>query len=116
MSIPEALMAARPYVECCTEPHGNDGASKALKEMDKAASDHRKIVNALQALRELVEVCEYVKPFAGAVAVKASVKDIRQAGRFVKAVERAKATITRKECTDDLCPHCGAAWKDHYCP
>lgn len=49
--------------------------------------------DVVAALRELVEACEYVRPFAGCVAVTASVKDIRLAGRFVKAVENAKRIL-----------------------
>jgi hypothetical protein len=30
----DALKAARPYVECCTEPHGLDSASSALDKLD----------------------------------------------------------------------------------
>ena len=31
-----ALEAARFYVECCTEPSKDDGASKALQQIDDA--------------------------------------------------------------------------------
>ncbi len=34
--IQEALEAARPYVECCTEPDKSDGASAALVKIDEA--------------------------------------------------------------------------------
>ena len=45
------------------------------------------------ALNELIEACAYVSPIAGAVATTASVKDIRNAGRFIAAVEAAKETL-----------------------
>lgn len=32
----EALEAARPYVECCTEPDKSDGASSALVKINDA--------------------------------------------------------------------------------
>jgi hypothetical protein len=35
------------------------------------------------ALKELTEACAYISPIAGAVATKASVKDIRYAGTVV---------------------------------
>ncbi len=34
--IRDALIAARPYVECCTEPDKTDGASQALQQIDDA--------------------------------------------------------------------------------
>ena len=34
--IRDALMAARPYVQTCSEPDGSDGASAALQQIDDA--------------------------------------------------------------------------------
>jgi hypothetical protein len=56
----------------------------------------QQVISLRAALEELVDACEYVKPFAGAVAVKASVKDIRKAGSFVKAVEIARRALEGK--------------------
>ena len=69
--------------------------AEAKIEAQAKEIEHLLMCEASKALRELVEACEYVKPFAGAVAVEASVKDIRRAGRFVKAVENAKAILER---------------------
>lgn len=69
------------------------GEKRAMRRM--AAEADRDYLAAI--LRKLVDACDYVKPFAGAVAVKASVKDIRQAGRFVKAVEKAKSALAQME-------------------
>lgn len=38
--IRDALVAARPYVECCVEPDKKDKASQALKQIDDALSIH----------------------------------------------------------------------------
>lgn len=57
-------------------------------------SDELSEIRALKdALRELVDACGYVKPFSGAVATSASVKDVRHAGRFMAAVENAKKIL-----------------------
>jgi hypothetical protein len=45
------------------------------------------------ALGNLVDACAYVSPIAGAVATEASVKHIRQAGKFMKAVEQAREAL-----------------------
>ena len=47
-----------------------------------------------EAMQELVAACAYVKPFAGAVAVEPKVKNIREAARFMEAVERAKQALS----------------------
>jgi hypothetical protein len=51
------------------------------------------------ALNELIEACAYVSPIAGAVATTPSVKDIRNAGRFIAAVEAAKKIVADIEST-----------------
>ncbi len=73
----------------------NGKISRGVSMPEKQDGESARMVR--RALRELVEACEYVKPFAGAVAVKASVKDIRQAGRFVKAVEIARAALNEQK-------------------
>lgn len=42
--IRNALMAARPYVECCAEPDKSDGASAALQQIDDALAIHSRAV------------------------------------------------------------------------
>ena len=63
------------------------------ESQEEIAALRQKIDRLQAALEQLIEACEYVKPFAGAVAVKASVKDIRKAGSFVKAVETARRAL-----------------------
>jgi hypothetical protein len=49
--------------------------------------------DAMSALRDLVDACEYVSPIAGAVATEASVKHIREASRFMKAIDNARTVL-----------------------
>ena len=53
----------------------------------------RNEVALLEALTQLADACAFVKPFAGAVAVEMTVKNVRQATKFVEAVERAETLI-----------------------
>lgn len=50
-----------------------------------------------RALVDLVEAGKYVSPIAGAVATKASVKDLRNAGNFMKATEKARAALQKDQ-------------------
>jgi hypothetical protein len=60
---------------------------------DKGFRDGR--AELLGALMALVEAGEYVSPIVGAVATEATVKDIRRAGNFVEATDRARAAIAK---------------------
>lgn len=76
------------------------GAARCLDSLEipveTAQANAHLLANAerlFEALEELVGACEYVAPFAGAVATEASVKHIRQAGRFVAAMDKARAAL-----------------------
>ncbi len=58
--------------------------------MNHSSPDSAKL---LAALRELVDACAYVKPFAGEILSEGenvTVKNMRNAMRFCAAVERAQ--------------------------
>ena len=67
------------------------------KQMDYWEAQQEAARAMLAALKELTDACAYVAPIAGAVATKASVKDIRNAGRFMAAVEKAQTAIAAAE-------------------
>jgi hypothetical protein len=70
--------------------HRDLALDHAANVMDDAADELEAV---LSALKGLLEACGYVSPIVGAVATEASVKHIRQAGKFIKACETAKTTI-----------------------
>lgn len=74
------------------------GASQPASAADLSRQDAAATVPELvAALKDLREVCGGVSPFANAVAVKASVLDIRRVGKFMEACERADAVLAKLE-------------------
>jgi hypothetical protein len=76
---------------------GGDTASLSPAECELLMRALRTWDEMLAALCELVDACAYVSPIAGAVATEASVKQIRQAGRIMKAISTARAAIAKAE-------------------
>jgi hypothetical protein len=57
-----------------------------------AAAESREL---LDALIDLHDQCGDVSPFSNAVATRASIQDIRRVGRFMAAMDRAKAALAK---------------------
>lgn len=68
---------------------------------DKPAATVQPVVTSIQeqelllVLQELVKACAYVRPLAGTVMVESKVAQLRQAGRFMNAVDSAKKMIEK---------------------
>lgn len=84
-----------PCETACLHCHRMGEVVKTEVDRIKVQRDHALIEmeRARRELENLVEACAYVSPIAGAVATNPSVKDIRAAAKFVKAVESARALL-----------------------